>query len=428
MIFIHSYSGGSARMPSLAEFNAQLERCAQSAEEVRDFVEAFTKLRLRYIARAMGAPPPPVASPIPPASAGRSQVPVSPNWSDPAKLAASGLTPAQVAASTDPSADWLHADVAMDPASRSKVMGFIEDTCLSGKQRGALFPGLMRVSFSAPAVADQRRAEVPRLNAWLAWSRAEGISPARFGDYQKHVRIHGASQNAGGAVGAAGASIAILDAIQETVPGISLSLLGGLPPPGQRDPVSVDTFLRQHGIAPESNERPLQCILLPNYRAIVFASDPDVAIIQSLEAPFRTAQEAWEVYADVRSDSARRAQRLVEFAVGEVKAATDASNLHERLALGSRESRSERQTDRFLMMAILTSDLLTGSAGSRGRRNTRAPLQSREAGRFSDIFNLHHAWGWDGGRDRHQEHWAWFKKRLKDWTGLQGDGTERHLA
>ena len=148
--------------------------------------------------------------------------------------------------------------------------------------------------------------------------------------------------------GRQGGAIAILDAIQEAAPGIQLDLLGGLPRPGERDPIAVDSFLRQHGIAPESNDLPLKCILLPNHRAVVFASDPDVAIIQSLGTPFQTAQEAWEVYAEVRSDSARHAQRLVEFAVGEIKAATDASNLHERLALGSRESRSERQTDRFL--------------------------------------------------------------------------------
>jgi hypothetical protein len=260
----------------------------------------------------------------------------------------------------DPGADWLHVDVAMDRASQLRVSGFIADTCLSDKQRRALFPGLSRKSFSAQADRDRRLAEIPRLNGWLAWSRAEGINLRLFGDYQKYLRIHGASQNAGGDVGAAGGSIAVLDAIQEVAPDISLDLLGVLPSSGQRDPVALDTFLRQHGIAPESKERPLKCILLPNHRAVVFASDPDVAIIQSLGTPFLTAKEAWEVYADVRSDGTRRAQRLVEFAVGEVKAATDPSNLHERLALGSRESRSERQTDRFLMMAVLTSDLLTG--------------------------------------------------------------------
>ena len=109
-------------------------------------------------------------------------------------------------------------------------------------------------------------------------------------------------------------------------------------------------------------------LVSPNCRAVIFASDPDIAIIQSLADPFQTAQEAWDVYGDVRSDPARRSQRVVEFAVGEVKAATDVSNLHERMALSTRESRSERQTDRFLMMAILTEDLLTGGAGTSGKR------------------------------------------------------------
>lgn len=405
-------------MPSLAEFSAQLARCAQSDQEVRDFVEAFSKVRLRYIARAMAAARSSDLDPTVRAAGEQLSLPVCPDWSDPEKLSASGLTPEQIASTTDPGSGWLHIDIAMDPASIPNVARLIMATCLSDKQRRALFPALSRISFAAPAIRNQRRREVPRLNAWLAWSRVEGIDTILFGDYQKHLRIHGASQNAGGAVGAAGGAIAILDAIQEVAPGISLDLLGGLPHCGKRDPIAVDTFLREHGIAPESNDRPLKCILLPNHRAVVFASDPDVAIIQSLDAPFQTALEAWQVYAEVRSDSTRRAQRLVEFAVGEIKAATDASNLHERLALGSRESRSERQTDRFLMMAILTGDLLTGGSGPSGRRNTRAPLQSRETGRFADIFNLHHAWGWDGGRERHPEHWAWLKRRLKEWCGI----------
>ena len=174
---------------------------------------------------------------------------MSPDWSDLAKLGASGLTFEQVEASVDPSVEWLHVDVALDPASGFKVTRFIMETCLSDKQRRALFPALSRKSFSAPAINDRRRGEVPRLNAWLAWSRAEGINSALFGDYHKHLRIHGASQNAGGAVGAAGGSIAILDAIQEAAPGVLLDLLGGLPDPGRRDPMAVDSFLQQHGFA-----------------------------------------------------------------------------------------------------------------------------------------------------------------------------------
>ena len=240
MIFIHSYSGGSARMPSLAEFNAQLERCAQSAEEVRDFVEAFTKLLTPLHRPRHGGTP----------STGRQP--------DTARIrrAVAGSRVSELERSRETCG--IRADACaggsehgpfrrLAACRRCHGPGFPFES--DGLYRGHLpfgeaerrvIPGADACVVLGAAVADQRRAEVPRLNAWLAWSRAEGISPARFGDYQKHVRIHGASQNAGGAVGAAGASIAILDAIQETVPGISLSLLGGLPPPGQRDPVSVE--------------------------------------------------------------------------------------------------------------------------------------------------------------------------------------------
>ncbi|MDR6294610.1 hypothetical protein E9232_007165 [Inquilinus ginsengisoli] len=403
-------------MPTLAEFNAQLERCAQSPEEVRNFIEGFSKVRLRYIARAMTASP--VVLPSSLGEQAAMYMSIAPDWDDVEKLAQSGLAREQVASSANPGKDWLHIDIAMDPVSRGIVADFLAQTCLSDKQRRALFPALSAAKFRDSEASARRRNEVPHLNAWLAWSREEGINTILFGDYHKHLRIHGASQNAGGDVGAVGGAIAVMDALLEVSDGMLLDQLGGLPPPGQRDPVSVDMFLRRHGIAPESNERPLKCILLSNHRAVIFASDPDVAIVQSLTEPFRTAQEAWSAYSEVRSDAARRSQRIVEFAVGEVKAATDVHNLHERMALSTRENRSERQTDRFLMMAILTNDLLTGGAGKSGRRNTRAPMQSREMGRMADVFNLHHAWGWDGGRQRHPEHWAWLKRRLREWCGL----------
>ena len=403
-----SFSLVKPSMPTLSEFSAQLGRCAQSPEEIRAFVDAFSKVRLRYIARAIAASqarlPPRAATSV-----------TGPDWTDLAKLTRSGLKADLLVG--DPPYDWLHVDVAADRAGREEVQRLLAATCLSDKQRKAIFPALNRTTIG-PATVAARIAEVPRLNAWLAWSLSEGISPEAFGSYQKHLSIHGASQNAGGAVGAAGAAIAILDAIREVAPEAELDLDGVLPPHGAQDPVSVDTFLRERGIAPESSDRPLKSILLPSRRAVIFASDPDVAIIQSLGQPFRSAREAWSAYSSVRANAEQRSQHVMEFAVGEVKAATDASNLHERMALSTRETRSERQTDRFLMMAVLTSDILTGGTGESGRRNTRAPMQNREMGRMADVFNLHHAWGWDGGRQRHPEHWEWLKIRLRNWCRL----------
>ena len=401
-------------MSPLAEFAAQLARCAQTPEEIRSFVEAFSQLRLRYIAGQLTAPRPASSA----ALAGA--VPVKPNWTDSGGLLASGLTPKDVVGLADPGVSWLHVDVAGDrsSAARALVAAFVVETCVSDKQRKALFPSLSALKLATPEALAKRLAEVPFLNNWLRWCRSEGIRPDIFGDYQRNLRIHGASQNAGGGVGAVGGAIAIVDALKEITNGRGMELLGALPPSGERDPLSVDSFLRKQGLSPDGADRPLKCVLLSNHRAVIFASDPDVAIIQSLKDPFKTAQGAWDVYSAVRGNSALRAQRVHEFAVGETKTATDASNLHERMALSTRETRSERQADRFLMMAILTADILTGAAGATGRRNTRAPMQAREMGRVTDVFNLHHAWGWDGGRDRHPEHWEWFKGRLKGWTGL----------
>lgn len=352
-------------MPNLAEFTAQLARCAQSPEEIRTFVEAFSRVRLRYIASQLAAPAqaqvdaPSEAAPL--------------DWTDYELLDRSGLAAVDVIGLSDPSTSWLHVNVAVDPSpsARKQVQALIAEACLSEKQRKALFPALIASKTSDPSWVERRAAEVPTLNAWLRWARTEGIRPGIFGDYQRHLRIHGASQNAGGNVGAVGGAIAIVDALREILPVGAMEMLGALPT-GACDPLSADTFLRQAGLSPNGTERPLKCVLLPNRRAVVFASDPDVAVIQSLQEPFRSAQEAWDTYSEVRSNARLRAQRVHEFAVGEIKTATDPSNLHERMALSTRETRSERQADRFLMMAILTGDLLTGSAGV-GEGETRAP-------------------------------------------------------
>ena len=101
-------------MPTLTEFNAQLNRCAQSPEEVRDFVEGFSKVRLRYIARAMAHTLPIVElQPGRPVRHKKVPLPIAPDWSDGGKLAESGHS-STGSSHADPGADWLHVDVAMD--------------------------------------------------------------------------------------------------------------------------------------------------------------------------------------------------------------------------------------------------------------------------------------------------------------------------
>lgn len=385
---------------SFQSFAQQLTRCVQSDDEILSFVEAFAKVRLREIISKLREPPPI-------AIIEADDRATSPDWQDPEKLRLSSVDSVRIAGCEHPERLYLHIDTAMD-GSQEAINVYLAMTGLSDKQRPAVFPILSRTrrtrrTRDIKSVA----AEVCRLNAWLDWVRDRGIDPALFTNYHRHLAIHGASQNIGGKVGAVGATIAFTDALEELAPRRVRDRVGNMPPPAIRSPLEIYDYL-------VSNRDTPKALLLDNSRAVVFASDPDVAIFQSLGQPFATAAEALVAYEAVRRQPAERRRRLHEFAVGEVKTATDRANLHERLALGSRETRDEVRTDRFLMMSILTAELLQGGTGRRSGRT----IESRDVVRFSDVFNLHHAWGWDGARSRHPEHWNIFKSRLAEWCGL----------
>jgi hypothetical protein len=89
-------------------------------------------------------------------------------------------------------------------------------------------------------------------------------------------------------------------------------------------------------------------------------------------------------------------------ALVEVKTSLDVSNVHERLALGSREDREEAHAIRFLLMAALTTDILDPN------REGRRAMYSRDARRFQHVFNLYFVWGYDDARTRHEQHWQDF--------------------
>jgi len=86
--------------------------------------------------------------------------------------------------------------------------------------------------------------------------------------------------------------------------------------------------------------------------------------------------------------------------------------MHERLALGAHENRDEALAPRFLIMAVLTPDIVDP------QRVGRRAIYSPDAPRFQDVFNLYFAWGYDLARDDHPEHWADFKRAIKRWTAL----------
>ncbi|MCB8881737.1 hypothetical protein ACELLULO517_15925 [Acidisoma cellulosilytica] len=418
----------------MQDFAQQLARCAQSKEESVAFMEAFARVRLAGITKALSAP-------LAHAAAAGEDLEV--DWNDSVLLVESGVDPVDVAkavaAKTDPGRLFLHIEVAL-ARSKATIATFLDMTGLSDKQKRDLYPWFSSQigGGSRAELAD----EVKRLNLHLAWIRRTGVQPETFLAYHRHLGIHGSSQNFSGAVGAMGAAIAFIDAIDEISPGSIIEIVGTSPSIlRNKSPEAIAEYLVS-GTKTDIKAKQIKALVLNNERFVVFSSDPDVSIFYPLVQlpqfpkvaapkatknsskkpkvpkplkPLTRGEGALALYNQVRQHPVQRSQQLKEFAVGEVKTATDPSNLHERLALGSRETKVEVNADRFLFMALLTKDILEGGTG---RKSGRAPLQNRDTVRFTDVFNLHHAWGWDGGRIRHPEHWETFKQRVRLWCGL----------
>ena len=369
---------------------------AQSPEESRAFIEAFARVTVRYIRDTLD-------------NSINDAVLVEdvlrPDWDDPNKLSESGLTSTVIDLEARTGRRYLHIDVAAAPTGRIAREKFLGLTGLSDKQQRLLFPTL-RSRSRTPADRGQLAQEVSRLNSWLDEMRDGGFNLAQFITYQRSIGIHGQNQNLSGAIGAAGAAIAFVDAITELQPDAIIDSVGEMTPNEVRSPSAVYAWLRANP------DRVVRTLLLRNGRAIVFASSKDANIFQPLgPARFTSAADALARFNSVARDQRPRAQRLHEHAVGEVKTATDPANLHERMGLASRETQTELRTDRFLMMALLNREILSG--GTQGR-----VMNNRDLTRFSHVFNLHHCWGWDGGRDRNPDHWAYFKQSLMEWCDL----------
>ncbi len=367
---------------------------AQSAEEMRVFVEAFARVtvgHIREVLRTQNANIPGTLQSL------------DLDWDDEAKLMECGLSPELVSDDARAGSRYLHIDTAASPTGLHARQTFLGLSGLSDKQQKILFPLLRtRAAVDRPALS----AEVARLNSWLDEVRADGFDPFAFLGYQSSIGIHGRAQNTTGGLGAAGACVAFVDAIRELKHDAIEDTVGILTPAGVRTPKDIDEWLRG------GPNRVVKALLLTNGRAIVFASSKDANIFEPLGGnAFSDAADALKRFNAVAKDQRLRSQRLHEHAVGEVKTATDPANLHERMGLASRETQTELRTDRFLMMALLNREILSG--GTQGR-----VLNNRDLTRFSHVFNLHHCWGWDGGRERHPEHWRYFKESLGEWCGI----------
>lgn len=365
---------------------------AQNPDECAAFAEAFAKLTVNRIRLALGSPV---------TEAAADEQAENPDWDDEVKLAASGIDKGKVDADARRGRSYLHIDVAI--ASRGARFAFLALTGLSQKQQRLLFPVLSARSRPSAEAASR---ELAKLNKWLDEVREGGFDPAMFVGYQRALTIHGGIQNLSGSIGALGAVIAFRDAIEQLRPGAIVDSVGELPPSDRAGPSQLMAWRND-----DPDNRSVAAILLNNGRTIVFSSSKDVNIFQTLDTPFVSAKEALQRFNAVRNNQKARSQVLHEFAVGEVKTATDPANLHERMGLASRETQTELKTDRFLMMSLLNEEILRG--GVQGR-----VMNNRDLRRFSEVFNLHHCWGWDGGRERHPEHWDYFKFKIAEWCGL----------
>ena len=365
---------------------------AQSADEALSFIEAFAKINIDVIRQGLGAP---IAEVV------HKSLEICPDWDDVRRLEESGLTIAQVDNSTRTGMRYLHIDVALAPSGIEARKLFLGFTGLSLKLQKSLFPEL---SARKPKDLKRLTQELASLNAWLDWVRRNDFDPAAFITYQRSLGIHGQTQNLSGAIGAAGAAIAFIDALRQRNRDAIVDSVGDIPPDTVRSPQQVFNWL-------QSGKAPVKALLLKNGRALVFASSKDANVFKPLEDPFTNAQDALTKFNAVRNDQAKRSQVIHEYAVGEVKTATDLNNLHERMGLASRETQTELRTDRFLMMAVLNPEILEGGI-------QRRVMNNRDLTRFSHIFNLHHCWGWDGGRTRHPEHWNHFLNSVSIWCGV----------
>ncbi|EHB56122.1 hypothetical protein MycrhDRAFT_3316 [Mycolicibacterium rhodesiae JS60] len=302
----------------------------------------------------------------------------------------------------------MHPDFVRDTQRWRFVAHYLHISMVSEKARKLLMPNLARRR--RPRVAlDVLLAEARKLNHYLHLVQESGLSGERVLAYAGDLQTHARGQNDSGRIGALGAIVAIRDALDEIQPGVIVSVAGTMPPKGPQSPAALVGLIETDGY-----ELP-RALLLKSHRAIIFGSDPDIAVIARIGggAPYGDAQEAYEEWqVSRRRPAGERQAAMHQSALGEVKTATDPANLHERIGLGSRETRREVLATRFLMMALLTTDIVDPA------REGRRAMYSPEVQRFQHVFNLYYVWGYDGARCRHTAHWEDFKAQLAGWCGL----------
>ena len=330
------------------------------------------------------------------------------NWNDANTLATAGIDITWIADMPDPHRTFMHPDFVTYDAMWSFVREYIAISMVSDKRSRVLFPNLVKSRKPGGMSSQLFLNEARILNRYLRRVQQSGLSGDRIISYRGDLKTHGQGQNDIGLIGAVGAAVAIRDALQEISPGAIVSTYGMIPAAGSNSPAEIAQLVRS-----DSYLEP-RALLLSSQRAVIFTSDPDVAIVSRIGGQsYSSAKEAAEHWSQLRKQSPEQRNSAVhQTALGEVKTALDPQNLHERLALGSREDRDEALAQRFLLMALLTKDIVDPE------RDGRKALYSPDARRFAAVFNLYFAWGYDSARTTHSEPWNDFKNALKKWTAL----------
>lgn len=385
-------------------FETRTARAGMDDGEIRKFVGDFTEALVRIaLERVKGVD-------LDAAQFGQrfDSIAGSLDWSDADLLASAGIDPNWVTANPLAHRTLMHPDFVTDPRKWEYVRQYLAVSMVSEKFRRTLFPNL-RLARRPRTDVDQLLSEAGLLNHYLHLVQESGLTGDRIMTYAGDLRTHGQGQNDSGRIGAVGAAVAVLDALDEVRSNSVTSTHGTMPPRTSNAPADIVRQMTRPGYTVP------KAVLLKTDRAVIFAADPDIAIISRIGGgrAYRDAEEAYDEWLRLSKRPAAERQAIMhQAALGEVKTALDMSNVHERLALGSRETRSEVHAIRFLMMAALTMDIVDPN------RTGRRAMYSPDAQRFQHVFNLYFTWGYDGARDRHPEHWSDFKGALKQWCGL----------
>ena len=379
----------------MTTFEERTARAAMSSSEIQKFVgdfnDALVQLALTRIREGdLGVQ----------AFASRfDSIAGSLDWTNADLLATAGVDIAWLVGTSNPHRTFMHPDFVTNGARWIFVADYIAVSMASEKISKVLFPNLAKKRRPRDVSNAQLLEEAKLLNHYLHLVQEAGFSGDRVIAYYSDLRTHAQGQNDSGRIGAVGAAAAIRDALNEISPGAVISTYGTFPSSYSSSPADIVKQMRSAAYTSP------KALLLSSQRAIILSSDPDVAIVSRIGGDrYRSAEEAADHWSRLRNREERSAM-LYQGAFGEVKAGLDRANMHERIALASRERPREVRTERFLLMAILTPEILG---------EDRRALYDR----FKGIFNLYFTWGYDGARAAHPEHWEDFKSEIRKWANI----------